>query len=608
MTTDEQSKPDTSSSAKCEEQRLGLYAHLLRRQLERILVLVDLEEQGQSVAPDGFSSEEPALREPSSTLANETCHYGFLPSYSRHEPRLEVIQNGLRQALKLGRFHRNGEAVPVDGFRLRHLRQWANYPMESLFDNVGSLSNVCNCDCDFCYLRGTAERGPAFGRTQLSRREVATRARYYSPQRHTGLLPASRFLYESFANPRLLEILEQIHTRAPREFIYLLTNGSGLTEEAVSRLARLRPILVDVSLNGATVDMRMRTMHDEKRENAEIAVKSIELLRNYEIPYSACYVPWPSKPLSDLEQTIRRLDRHDATLVRVHLPTWTRSMQEHPAFDASEYWSEIGALVQRLRHEVAMPIYLSPTLYQLRTLRPVVLGTIKHSPAARAGIQPEDMITAIEGDAVWTRPQVSRLLSVRTRDANTISTRLTIQRAGESFEVELPHHQKAEELRYPYSYLVEPAAPPGLIESFGLYLPDGFELTSFVKLKEICEQYPNKRVLFFISALSEQPFLEGMRMLGEQARFVEEVDLYVEKLVPRYWGGNVVVGDLWTVEDVIQQTEEWTRRYGFCPDLIILPGTFLSQGGRDLLGRCYREMERTLGIEVRLLPCNRIWV
>ena len=42
------------------------------------------------------------------------------------------------------------------------------------------------------------------------------------------------------------------------------------------------------------------------------------------------------------------------------------------------------------------------------------------------------------------------------------------------------------------------------------------------------------------------------------------------------------------------------------PDVVIVPATFLSHGGRDLLGRCYLEVERELKTELRLLPCRRI--
>lgn len=97
-------------------------------------------------------------------------------------------------------------------------------------------------------------------------------------------------------------------------------------------------------------------------------------------------------------------------------------------------------------------------------------------------------------------------------------------------------------------------------------------------------------------------------MLGELATFVDSVEFYVQKLWPRYWGGNVMIGDLWTTRDLIEQAMSWTERQGVRPDVLIVPSSFLSGGGRDLLGRCYLEVERALDIELRLLPCHRIGI
>jgi hypothetical protein len=127
-----------------------------------------------------------------------------------------------------------------------------------------------------------------------------------------------------------------------------------------------------------------------------------------------------------------------------------------------------------------------------------------------------------------------------------------------------------------------------------------------MRLKEIVEEYPGKRVLLFVSELGEPHLMQGMSLLGELGAFVDTVDLYVRKLYPRFWGGNVIIGDLWTVQDVIEQAREWIADQGEAPDVIVLPSTFLSNGGRDLVGRSYLEVERALDVELRLLTCRRI--
>ena len=597
----------TESAGLCPSQRSGSRAETVRalgRQLQRILRVVDLEVGGEAVQPTSFvlSPEGGSVAE---APRADGVRYEALPSYSRNDPRLELIAKGLERALRLGEFRSNGRPLPIDGFRLRDLAQWANSPVPSLEGNIGSISSYCNCDCEFCYEKGTRGAAIAFGRAQLSLRELATRIKYYSREKGTGLLPSSRFSLEPFANPHCLEILERMSEAAPGEHINLTTNGACLTESVVARLARLRPILVTVSMNAASVELRMRTMRDRARGGAQVALDSIPLLRSHQIPFLGSYVPWPSKSLSDMEDMVRLLDRHDAVVARICLPSWTRYSHKQAPFDTAAYWHEILEVVDRLRQEVAIPIHVMPNMYQFRTLRPLVQGTIRHSPAARAGFKFGDVILEVEGKSVYTRPEVSGWLRARFDDPEVSKTHFLVERAEERIEIEVPQPDLSE-LEYPYYWLAQPDAPRTWAGSLGIHLADGFDLTSLMHLKEIVEEYRGKRILLLVSDLGEPHFLEGMRMLGELGRFVDTVDLYVQKLWPRFWGGNVIIGDLWTVQDIIEQTRAWTEAQGERPDVIVVPSSFLSRGGRDLVGRCYLEIERTLDIELRLLECRRI--
>ena len=585
--------------------RLSLCAQLLRRQLERILRLVDPELGGQPVRPDSFRFR-PAIATPHSGEARRPIRYEALPSYSRNEPRLEVIKHGLERALRLGEFMCEGQVLAADGFRLRHLAQWAHYPVGSLEDNIGSISSYCNCDCDFCYEKGTREAGIALGRVQLSLREVTTRLKHYSVEKQTGLVPSSRWSLEPFANPHCLEILERMHAAAPKQWINLTTSGSHLTEEVIARLAQLRPIMLSVSLNAASVETRAQAMRDRPPGSAENALASPGLLRKYEIPFVGSYVPWPSKPLSDMADMVRLLDRCDAVSARICLPSYTRYSHSTPPFDTRGYWAEILAACDRLREEVAIPIRPTPATYQLRTIRAVIAGTTKHSPAHQAGLRYGDLIMAIEGETVYTRPEVSRWLAKRFADTAVSSTRFTIGRQGKQLEVEVAHPRERESLCYPHYWLAQPDTPVGWVGGLGLHMADGPELTSFVRLKECVEEYPGKRVLLLISELMEPCFHEGMALLGEKASFVDTVSFHVAMPTCQFWGGNIMVGDLWTIQDLVEQTAAWMQATGLRPDVVIVPASFLNHGGRDLLGRCYLEFERELGIELRLLPCYRI--
>jgi hypothetical protein len=306
-----------------------------------------------------------------------------------------------------------------------------------------------------------------------------------------------------------------------------------------------------------------------------------------------------------MEDMIRLVDRWEGVLARVSLPSWGRWTQTDPPFDET-YWPELLAAAEGMRAEVRVPIHIMPHMIHLRTLRPVIQGAITGSPAAAAGLGYGDVITEVEGETVFTRAEVIGLLSSRFEDETFSSTRLTVQRGDLRLERELSHSREPEDWEYPYNRLVSRGGPRVLVNTLGLFLPDSFQLTSFLTLKGIVERYAGQRILLFISELGDPLFREGMSMLGPLANFVDSAEVYLEKLLPRYWGGNVVLGDLWTTHDVIRGAREWMDSTGLRPDVIVVPETFLGMGGRDLIGRPWVTIEQALGIRVQLLPCNRI--
>ena len=588
--------------------REALYKYLLSRQMGRILRLVDLEVEGEVVETEFFDFGSPSRLEPPEpvTQRNRSTHYEAIFSYTRNDARLELINNGLERALGQGQFTRSGKILGVDGFRLRNLPQWANYPFSSLDHNIGSISSYCNCDCEFCYEKGTRQAGISLGKAQLSLRELETRIRYYSVESKKGLLSSSRFSLEPFTNPYCMQILERMHEAAPEEFINLTTNGSFLNEDIIGKLSRLRPIILMVSMNAGTVEVRTRTMRDRKTGGDEIAFASLPVLRKYEIPFMASYVPWPSKPLSDMEDMVRFVDENDGFMVRICMPSWTNSSAREAPFDTQLYWKQILKVVERLRQEVSVPIHLMPNMYQLQTIRPVIQGTIKNSPAAEAGMKYRDLIVAIDGEPVYSRPEAANWLATRFETQGVAAKHFTIIRDGKQLEISISGSRDQADLKYPYRWATMPGFPRRWVNASGILLADGFQLGSFMQLKEIVEEYAGKRVLFYISDLAEPHFSEGMTLLGEAAGFVDCCEFHVEKLWPRYWGGNVVIGDLWTFHDLIEQTRTWIERNRIRPDVVIVPWTFLSRGGRDLVENCPLDFEQALDIEFRPLPCSQI--
>ena len=570
----------------------------LQKHIQRCRELISLESKGMPVNPDRYILKGKL----SSSIEQNNIRYEKILSYSRNEPRMELIKRNFERFIKFGIFLYHDKTINVDGFRLHNLRNWANFTVSTPEDNFPSISSYCNCDCEFCYEKGTRET-PIFhrlGRKNLSLKEVDTRLRYYSYKDQKGIVPASYLALEAFLNPHCIEILERLHNAYPKSSIKLTTNGSFLTEDVVARLAKLKPILLMVSLNAGTVQLRQLVMHERSAESAQIAINSFALLKKYDIPAEGSYVPWPSKPLSDMEEALRIMDDNDVVRARICMPSFTKYHGIEP-FDTETYWQEILSNVKTLRNKVSIPIDVIPNSYEFQTSQPIIHGTIKNSPAAKAGLRFGDRVMAIDGQQIYTITEMHGLLAQRAQDSSFRKTTYTIERDGKIFDVEIQHPEYITKEPYPYRNIAKPGGSRWA-NSLGIHYTGGFSLTNVVRFLEACKEYVGKRILLFTSEFMEPHFREALDMF-DASEILDSVEIYVENPIHRFWGGNVKIGDLWTIPDLIAHTKFWMNKTGIRPDAVLVASSFLSIGKRDLLGNCYLNFERELDIELRLIPC-----
>jgi wyosine [tRNA(Phe)-imidazoG37] synthetase (radical SAM superfamily) len=517
-----------------------------------------------------------------------------------YEPRISHIKKILESLLSVITLESNGNPVKVDGFRLKDLSHWlvpsAGDPAE-VFDH---LATRCDCDCSFCYLKGNP---PSLALDQPYRKseeeweEARTRVKFFSPAGKRALFPALGSSYEILSHPRALDLLRDLRKKTDRPF-RLSTNGNRLTPDFIEELAELKPLYLYLSLNSSSPVRRKQIMGPA---NPETAIRSLPFLRERGIPFAIIIVPWPfpskEEMHSDLRETVAYADGHDAHLVEVSLPGYSRYFSSEPLFDREDVWSSVVSEIRGLRQKVRCPLLIKPSLYEEnlhegKFNRPAVVGVIKNSPAALCGIQIGDLILSVGGLKVSSRPQARDLLHLHHQN-RTPSLSLSLQRGGELLELNLLPGQHG----YPYC--------PETDHHLGItFMGAGFRPSLLEDLKALITEQEARDVLLLSSPLVKPVFLQLLR----ESSLFGGIQIQVEVPENRYFGGNICMGDLLVVRDFIQAIKEYLRKNP-SPELIIIPSSpfSLGQWGRDLEGRVFTEIERSVGLPVALLACEPIY-
>lgn len=512
--------------------------------------------------------------------------------YLRTEPRIWLIKRQLEHILKLVDLEKDGKVVEVDGFRLKDLSQWAHYS-STLSGNIGSVSGYCNADCVFCY----EKRSPLpYARELIPLEEVRTRIKYYSHEKKRGLPTPTRFPLEPFCNPHFLEILKLTHESNPDSVLWMSTNGGCLTEDVIEQLSRLQPLMLCVSLNSADPHIRNAVMR-EPITHTLTAIASIPLLQKYKIVFDGSVVAWPSIPVEDLVRTITFLDRHDARVIRVLLPGYSRYLSPEPLFDTEKVWQDVVGVVSDLREKVHTPISCPPSFYWDEPLSPRVDGVVKRSPASRSGLAAGDTIVEVNGQPVYTRVHAAQLLSASYRESG--SCRLLVSQKGTEVVVDL---EETDEECYPYRL----EGMPPFMHDFGIFFIDDFLLSSITELITIIERNHAHHVVLLSSQIMKPVVLKAIDMVEDLRTYFSGKDFTIHVPTHRFWGGNILLGDLYTVRDYADCIATLLEKDSK-PDLVVIPLSYASGWYYDLTHESFTDLERWFGVPIEFLPCELIF-
>lgn len=504
------------------------------------------------------------------------------------EPRIAAIASELERLLGYVQMEQNGRPLRVTGFRLRDNRQWRTARVNDPLDAVGPIAGRCAARCDFCF-----EHGLPFARDEslLDRAEAATRLRHFDASQGRALFHSARPHMDPFTNPAALDILEDCRRAAPGRLLVVTTNGFRLDDGAVRRLAALDPILIKLSLNVLDPATRERVMGCGSRP--EISQGAPARLRRAGVPFIGSVVLHPAVPREALEETIRFLVEHEAYGVRVRLPIHHRFMR--PEGRESADWDEMLTWIDRIAQSTPTPVWAEPTQAWLPPLVARVDGVVRGSPAEAAGVRAGDLVRRVGGRPITFREELRAFLS--GAEELCLPLRLQLLRGDATIETEITAEHVAG-ARYPYSRLGHPSERLGLIA-----LPD----VSFEQIRAAVKailEHGARRAVVFASPLStpmvrrlleEHPVLAGA--LAGRSVSVAEVQ-------EPWMGGNSQLLESRLVTDYERALARLTSsgELGGPPDLLVVPDSFGSEWGIDLLGQSLEHLSYRTGVRVARVP------
>jgi hypothetical protein len=446
--------------------------------------------------------------------------------------------------------------------------------------------------------------------------EIETRLKYYDPYAGKGLFTVRTAINEPFANKGAVEYLRMMRAKAPHELMSFVTNGAYLTEDVVLALRDLQPIFLNVSIYSTNPVIRHEVLGDHR---ADRAVKAVDLLVQYQVPYMANLVMWPSIPFEDMERTIAYVSERNAVVLRVCLGAYSRYLTgEWERFELDDYWPKVVAEVERIRDRYPLPILIEPNSYVRRDTEAYVDGVVQGSPAQRAGLRRGDRILEVNGKWIGSRmhllSELRRRASVWPRGSRPPGVfgmkgdvqvqeneivRVKALRESDVIVVELDRYDPESLRSYPYGQI---ATYDDFM--YGLVITDSLRYSSLRAARQLMESHHAKRVLLLTSPMIE-PILAYM--LDGTGAF-NGFDVFMRCAKNRYFGGTINIGDLLVVQDFIEAIQDFLEREDVDIDLALIPASPFASSpwGRDLTGRPWRDIERVTGVTVDLIPCANI--
>lgn len=281
--------------------------------------------------------------------------------------------------------------------------------------NILAITSGCGARCVFC----SHHNNPGDVRTlRIGMRtldEIRAVMPLLKPDREITIGESATRIIEGepTMHPDFSQILTELRAGFPYTPIAVTTNGHYLTEELVRHISKTGRVLVNLSLNSASVAGR-KTLMGDSEEKARTAIDSVKHLRDYGVPFQGSLVAMPNLTgYDDIKSSIGYLANNGAQSVRVFAPAFSKFVKEDIFPDPETIMEELREHIPWLSGGLPCPVLLEPSM--VRDLRCTLSGVIKDSPAWRGGLRRGDEIIAIDGKTPRCRVEAFDMLEAEGR-------------------------------------------------------------------------------------------------------------------------------------------------------------------------------------------------
>lgn len=426
--------------------------------------------------------------------------------------------------------------------------------------NILPVTSACDCSCIFCSHKNNPRDIEAFALPKLSLEEIMSMAEYLRSDKKIVIgESASRIIEgEPFIREDMTEILVNLRSKYPQTQIEITTSGTHLSGEILDGLEKIMPVELNISLNSSSKEGRKLLY---RGIDTPLAVSAVERLKNSPVPFHGSMVAVPlSVGYEDIEETASFLCMNGAKTVRIFVPGFSKLSGYIPDF--IEIRKRLMEMSDRLYEIHGVPILVEPP--EIESLKPVVCGIIKGSPASEYDLAKGDIILKIENYSPLTRVDAYEKI-LRTRDPVIV-----VERNGRIHTVTLKKRM---------------GEPSGMVFYYDIH-PD-----TIYEIQHLAGKYRSKKPLLAVSELGYPIIDLSIEKFGLQ-------DIKIMKVENRTFGGTIKCAGLLTADDIIYEASSHEGLK--TADLLIVPSIAFDARGRDLLGNSFYKMEETLGIRTVL--------